>query len=143
MLVGFKRQFAEYVREGSKRHTVRGGRADKRLPHIGETLHCYADARQVTMELLGRWPCSGVERVILSRNLDRGLSVRISDKRLSPDEVALFLWRDGFRSFLEQPIPEGHHIAINAAYQFWAKNLRVGPWHGHIYHWAFDRPVNL
>lgn len=51
MLLGFKRQFAKYVEEGSKTHTVRGFR--KISPKVGDICHCYVDPRQKTMRLLG------------------------------------------------------------------------------------------
>lgn len=141
MLVGFKRQFAPFVREGSKRHTIRGQRRDGKVPSIGEVLHCYSDPRQKTMELLGRWPCSGVEEILIIQVGD-SLQLTVAGRKLDPSEAALFLWRDGFREWMAQSIPEGHLIALTAANYFWLKRLKEsgGRWAGNLIHWAYDMP---
>lgn len=56
MLLVFKRQFASFVEEGSKTHTIRG--KQKIAPKVGDVAHCYVDPRQKSMRLLGRWDFS-------------------------------------------------------------------------------------
>lgn len=142
MLIGFKRQFAPFVIDGSKRHTIRAERKDDKVPWIGEPLHLYADPRQKTMELLGRHPCTKAESItILSHfNPSVPILVSIAGVPLVDDEAAAFLWRDGFREWMKQSIPEGHLIALTAANYFWLKRLKKagGRWDGHLIHWDYD-----
>lgn len=98
MLLGFKRQFAQYVEDGSKTHTIRGFR--KVAPKVGEICHCYADPRQKTMRLLGRWPCVAIQPVTLDFEPDGigyRLRIMIAGQTLSAGEAIMFAWRDGFR----------------------------------------------
>jgi hypothetical protein len=59
VLLGFKERFAPFVEEGSKTHTIRAKR--KIRPRVGEICHCYANPRQKSMRLLGRFECIRVE----------------------------------------------------------------------------------
>lgn len=145
MLVGFKRQFAPFVLDGSKRHTIRAERKDRKVPSIGETLHLYADPRQKAMELLGRWPCTKVESITILRHFNPSVPILVSiaGVLLADDEAADFLWRDGFREWMNQPIPAGHLISLTAANYFWLKRLKKagGRWDGHLIHWGFETPA--
>ena len=131
MLLGFKRQFAQYVEEGTKTHTIRAIR--KIEPRVGEICHCYVDPRQKTMRLLGRFECNRVQDVVIQRLSEdptvEGIGIRIDGELLSPDEREAFLWRDGFRGSGES--------ATKQAYDFWSGN--VLPWHGHLIHWRFKK----
>ena len=91
-LLGFKRQFAEFIRAGSKRHTIRAKRKFPVKP--GDICHCYVDPRQKTMALLGRWPCTVVQDVIIRQpSLEIPvLEIEIDGERLSNDEAEEFLW---------------------------------------------------
>ncbi len=130
MLLGFKRQFAPFVEEGSKTHSVRSDR--KIAPRIGETCHCYVDPRQKTMRLLGRFPCTGIDRIKIeaARHPDR-LVIRINGQALSNDEAEAFLWRDGFRDRTGETFP-----AMAQARRFWVNRL---PHEGPLIHWRFDK----
>lgn len=130
MLLGFKRQFAPFVEDGSKTHTIRAVR--KIAPRVGETAHCYVDPRQKTMRLLGRFLVVRVQAFVMERLSEdptvEGIGIRIEGELLSPDEREAFFHRDGFR--------EPGRSATNQAFDFWS--VRVLPWHGQIIHWDFQ-----
>lgn len=130
MLLGFKRRFAPFVKDGSKTHTIRGRR--KITPRVGETCHCYVDPRQKTMALLGRWPCVKVEEIeieILPAVFieNAGPVIRVNGEALSADECKQLAWWDGFRS-------HGQDGAFSEMMKFWDGRL---PFEGHIIHWRF------
>lgn len=142
MLLGFKRQFAPFVEDGSKTHTIRLGRA--RRPKLGETCHCYVDPRQKTMRLLGRWPCTRVQdfRVQLTihtindpplkmHRYPVGIKMWIADVELSRDEINDFCWRDGFR-------PVRRCDAWIAFAHYWMDNYKWTSFEGDLIHWKFQ-----
>ena len=145
MLLGFKRQFAQFVEEGSKTHTVRGFR--KNPPKVGEMCHCYVDPRQKTMRLLGRWPCVKVEPITLDMTrigISYSLRVTISDQTLSLDEACQFAWRDGFRNGKTiggMPTGDVLRASLDDMARFWIASERLTdaldskPWHGQVIHW--------
>ena len=130
MLLGFQRRFVEHILDGSKTHTIRGKR--KRAPRVGEICHCYVDARQKTMRLLGRWPCVRVQDIRIE--VDGG--VVTDGGHLDADESDLLAYLDGFRlpgRSLADPGP-----AYELMFEFFQCRL---PFHGDIIHWDFDQPV--
>jgi hypothetical protein len=137
VLLGFKRQFAPFVEEGSKTHTIRGKRAI--APKVGEVCHCYVDPRQKTMRLLGRWPCVRVEEIRiepLTDNVDGcevvyNLRVFIDGDELTPDEAESLFQRDGFK-------PTAPYTATAMARDFWRQRL---PFEGQMIHWDYSKPV--
>lgn len=133
MLLGFKRQFAPMVLDGTKTHTIRGLR--KIAPRVGDIAHCYVDPRQKTMRLLGRWPIIRVESIEIVATYVQTipLAIWIEDQRLRPDEMNQFLWMDGFRDKGGET-----YEAIHQAAEFWKDRLEatVGPWRGHVIHWG-------
>lgn len=136
MLLGFKRQFAPFVEEGSKTHTIRATR--KITPRVGEIAHCYVDPRQKTMRLLGRWPVVRVEPIrILMLGGDHhtapALVISIDNNVLTRDEANEFAWRDGFR-------PVRKCDALIAMGHFWMSVHGKTVFNGHVIHWAW-RPV--
>lgn len=139
MLLGFKRQFAPYVEEGSKTHTIR--RQRKIRPRVGETAHCYVDPRQATMRLLGRWPVVKVQHIVIEARIWRPgepLVIMIDSARLDDLDVELFLFRDGFR----EPDPASgiwKHPSTRQAFEFWQKQLAEGPFEGDLIHWRFGQ----
>lgn len=46
MLLNFQKQFAPYILDGSKAHTIRGERKDGKRPKPGEMLHLYTGLRR-------------------------------------------------------------------------------------------------
>lgn len=131
MLLGFKRQFAPYVEEGSKTHTVRGLR--KNLPRVGEVCHCYVDPRQKTMRLLGRFECTGVQAIVISETGIQWapLTVKIDGVPLTVDEANAFFHRDGFREEWGETYTYMHQAAA-----FWKG--KEFPFEGHLIHWSFE-----
>jgi hypothetical protein len=142
MLLGFKRQFARYVEEGSKTHTVRGFR--KIPPRVGEICHCYENPRQKSMRLLGRFECVRVEPITLDfepKGIAYRLRVTIADQTLTVGEATMFAWRDGFR---ENTLPTPRDLEAMA--RFWIASKRLAdslysrPWHGQVIHWKYLVP---
>jgi hypothetical protein len=130
MLLGFKRQFAPFVEEGSKTHTVRAIR--KVRPRVGETCYCYVDIRQKTMRLLGRWPCVLVDDIRIVGGYGGIAQISIAGVDLSADEMRAFAWRDGFRQ-TDDPLARMS--------EFWQKTHGLAPgdvFSGNVIHW---RPV--
>jgi hypothetical protein len=136
MLLGFKRQFVPYIREGSKRHTIRDRRS--RRPKAGEICHNYCGLRQKGAELLGRWPCVKVQeiRVALRYSHPSPLVVEIDGVQLSPDEVEALFFADGFRSRSGHSFP-----ATSEAAAFWKGKLAKADFVGDLIHWDFANPV--
>lgn len=138
MLLGFKRQFAPFVEDHSKTHTIRG--FGKRRPfRVGDICHCYVDPRQRTMRLLGSWPCVKVEPITLDFDPDGIgyiLRITVGDQTLATDEAVALAWRDGFREF-----PHMSRNALDEMAAFWIGSGRLEdsldskPWHGQIIHW--------
>lgn len=132
MLLGFRRRFAPFIEDGSKRHTMRPKR--KRRPVVGETCHCYVDPRQKSMRLLGRWPCVKVEDVLIYQCGDGTLSMLIEGTEMSMDEKNYFAWADGFRS-------RGRHLAWEELSEFWldahGKSEESLEFEGDIIHWSY------
>ncbi len=137
MLLGFKRQFAPFVREGSKTHTIRdkGGRVWK----PGVVCDCFVDPRQKTMELLGRFPCVRVQDIRIDIlpaarwiRIAGGLvitsEVRIDGTALELSELGPFAWRDGFRDNGKGP------AAFVQMLGFWRGRL---PFEGDLIHWQY------
>jgi hypothetical protein len=134
MLLGFKRQFAPMVLDGSKTHTIR---ARRKIPaRVGETCHCYVDPRQKSMQLLGRWECVRIEPIfIVPFPMPEGaawhLDIWIAGSELTPDEAVEFAWRDGFR-------PVRRCDALISMGHWWAALKRIDAFQGHLIHWKYD-----
>jgi hypothetical protein len=127
MLLGFKRQFAPFVEDGSKTHTIRSVR--KIAPRVGETCHCYVDPRQKSMRLLGRWPCVRVEQIEIVGGYGGIAQILVEGTSLDLKEMEALARRDGFR--------DGGLKEMEA---FWAKTHGLAPsyiFRGQIIHWKF------
>ena len=152
MLLGFKRRFEPMVKDGSKTHTIRARRRDGRVPKIGEVLHCYTDVRQSSEELLGRWPCTKVEPITIMipfyvAGVPPSMAIRIADAALTEEEIALFAWRDGFRSAPRSPImlKPGDPRAAQEMARFWrlthGRGITSCDFRGYVYHWDYAQPM--
>jgi hypothetical protein len=145
MLLGFKKQFAPFILDGTKTHTIRATR--KVSPKPGEICHCYTGLRQKGAQLLGRWPCVRVEEIRFE--LPPGemeftpydVRVFISGQELSCDEKDALALRDGFR-------PDASNKFLGpfvAMVDFWSENnsalWKDGSWAGNIIHWEFRAPA--
>ncbi|GAG41433.1 unnamed protein product [marine sediment metagenome] len=95
--LNFRKEFAEMVRSGRKRQTIRAYRKDGRDPKVGDTLYLYVGMRTKGCRLLGEHKCTSVEGIALGSNgrmyTKHG---RVEIER--EDDVAE---RDGFASFDE------------------------------------------
>lgn len=148
MLLGFKKQFVDYVAEHSKRHTIRAYRGSKQSPRpgmaprqvkVGDRADLYANPRQKSMRLLGRHPVTRVQCIDIRRHAAKPgdtdflrLDIRIDGIELSRDEVMELAWKDGFRE-------HGKGGAMWAMALFWERehNLYPGgpPFVGQLIHW--------
>jgi hypothetical protein len=124
MILGFKRQFAPFVEDGSKTHTIRARGQRRRFVAFEDVCDCYVDPRQRTMRLLGRWPCVKVEEI----QITAAGNVLIEDVLLTASELTLFAWRDGFRS-------SGPAGAVSEMMAFWKGQL---PFRGDLIHWKYN-----
>lgn len=137
MMLGFKRRFAPFVKDGSKTHTIRalGGRHWQ----PGVICDCYVDPRQKTMALLGRWPCVRVEPIIIYERGDHSVAVELARVQLTLEEKNLLAWRDGFRTF-------GARRAFDEMVEFWLETHRTVTtkafdFEGQMIHWDFGKPA--
>lgn len=139
ILLGFKLQFKPMVKDGSKRHSLRGLR---KIPRVaGGICHNYTGLRTRHCELLGRWPCTRIERVEVFIDKERGFSVAIEERILRWDELIGFAYADGFRFGGRGSKGQGDVLAMK---HFWIveNNLdQARPWRGELIHWNFNKPV--
>lgn len=133
MLLGFKERFVEYVREGSKTHTIRRI-SQRRAFRVGDSCDCYANPRQKTMTLLGHWPCVRVQSIEIHQVYESDacpLFVVVDGAVLSADETEGLFCRDGFRVRTKGRFPHTTEAAI-----FWQSAL---PFKGQLIHWDHSR----
>lgn len=146
MLLGFKRRFVPFVLDGTKHHTIRAKR--KVAFKSGQICHCYTGLCQKGCELLGRWPCTRVQDIVIE--IDFGpfkvpfaIRVWIDGEELTGSEVNMLCWTDGFRE-------SGQDGAWLEFAKFWAwenRNTIRGNgtllFEGHIIFWDHSRPVGV
>lgn len=133
MLLGFARRFVPFVEDGSKTHTIRAMR--RHAPRVGELCHCYANPRQKSMRLIGRFPCVRVQEIQITETPPLGLLrpalvISIDGEHLSFAEASEFAYRDGFRT-------GGRNAALSEMLAHW-RSLHGAPHfplHGHLIHW--------
>lgn len=132
MLLGFKRRFAPFVKDGTKTHTIR--RKRKIAPRPGEVCHCYVDPRQKSMRLLGRFVCTKVDdiriQVCFTAHGPDSVYMWINDNRLDHDEMNQLCWRDGFR-------PVRRIDAWIAFAHCWKEMHGLRDFHGDLIHWRY------
>lgn len=129
MLMGFEKRFADDVRSGRKRHSIRHWRMNP-----GEICHCYVNPRQKTMRLLGRWPCVKVEEILITLCYGESApDIWIERQRLSEDERDEFAKRDGFPGGWPEML--AYWEAKGTAK--WAVKL----FRGYVIHWDYEHPV--
>ena len=125
--LGFKRQFVDYVLDGSKLHSIRALR--KRPFAAGDTLSLYYGMRTKQCRLLFRAPCIKVEEFRMVR-----ARVWIDGEELCRDEKDALAWRDGFR-FKDT----GRAGCFELMLAFWVKTHGDIDFSGQIIHWDFDK----
>lgn len=99
--LNFKAQFADQVRNGEKRQTIRA-RGKCRLPRVGDPLMLYTGTRQFGCRKLFNTVCTSVEQISISaRNKTVSLQQPMSNgeqwmKPLNADEIEVLAHADGF-----------------------------------------------
>lgn len=128
----FHEQFAEAIRGGTKRQTVRGYR--RRNPRIGETLQLYTGLRRRTCrKLLVKDPiCTRVDEIEIEISPEKAVkiaSVVINGIPLNQKEIEVFARADGFKNG-----PLGWS-AVHAMGSFFKRFHGFGTFRGVVIHW--------
>jgi hypothetical protein len=126
VLLGFQQRFEKKILAKEKRHTIRARRKGKRQIRVGDRLDCYIDSRHKSMRLLGRWPCTRVQDIRITRRKGKAQlsEVFIEGQWLTFDEREVLSQADGFQSFADMM-------------EFWRGRL---PFYGFMIHWNPDKP---
>lgn len=90
----FRTRFAESVKLGTKRQTIRATR--KHRPRVGQVAHCFVGLRTQKCRPLGQWRIVEVVAVQIST---RGVSV--NGKTVPPKKLDRFAQADGFSNWRE------------------------------------------
>lgn len=133
ILLGFKKQFAPMILDGSKRHTMRG--ESKVTRRVGGICHNYYALRTKQCELLGRWRCTRIDPVEVGFVFDR-FTVVIDGEELTYIDLRVFAYADGFRN--------GKLGDVAAMQAFWVKENKLKPgkwWRGQLIHWDYKHPL--
>lgn len=133
MLLGYKKEFAPYVIDGSKPHTARNPR--KVMPKVGDRAFEYTGLRTNNCQLLrkDRLIQHIAEITIFKSATGPGLPELIIDGVLLP-EAALryFIWLDGFRDDNKPDYARFlKHFGFLTNQSIW---LKKGTWTGNLYH---------
>ena len=114
-LYNFHRRFVPFIKNGTKKHTIRAERChpDK----AGNTLHLYQGLRTKKAKLIKRVECVKIEQIYIYRDFQT--EVEIAGVPLTVSEKESLARRDGFKDFAEMM-------------DFWCGRL---PFHGQIIHW--------
>jgi hypothetical protein len=118
-LYNFKKRFAPFVLDGTKRHTIRAKR--KHPTKVGDAVHLYTGLRTKQAQLLGRSVCVRVEEIRISGSQQ----VFVDGVELNADEKNALAYCDCFRS-------RGVPRAFEEMMEFWEGRL---PFVGDIIHW--------
>ncbi len=99
MLLGFKKQFAPKILDGSKKFTIRNPR--KVEPKIGETLHMYTGLRtKHTEKITSEHKLTGIQLVDIyikmRRNGGGHMDIKVGGRLLTLEESLPFVVADGF-----------------------------------------------
>lgn len=94
----FKQQFAEAVRTGAKRQTIRQ-RGKRKPPKAGDIAHCFTGLRTQQVSRLGKFPIESVEQIGISAS-GRTVSMPRDGRWHELDEAELqaLAQADGFAS---------------------------------------------
>ena len=119
-LYNFKKQFVPFIRDGSKRHTIRAKRKYRDKP--GDTVHLYTGLRTKAARLLGRSICVKVEDIVITT----AHQIFVDGEELTLSEKNALAFCDGFRG-------RGVEHAFEDMMAFWNGRL---PFEGDIIHWS-------
>lgn len=117
MLLGFKKQFAPKILDGSKKFTIRNPR--KREPKIGEQLHMYTGLRtKYSEKITSEHKLTGIQLVSIflekrvyhqKDNTKFSIGIQVDYSSLTTAQIENFVKCDGFESteeFMEYWIKE-------------------------------------
>lgn len=110
MLLGFRKQFAPKILDGSKKFTIRNPR--RRSPKIGETLYMYTGLRTKAASLItSEHTLNGVQKVdifienqVYTENKTKGkysIGITIGGRSLDLVEINYFVKCDGFENLAD------------------------------------------
>lgn len=130
---GFKLQFAPFVRDGLKTHTIRGKRKNPDKP--GSTFYGFTGMRTRHCEKIITAPVTRLEDFQLER-----ARVWVGGVELSLSEKDAFAWRDGFRHLncvtKESMVDLG---CFDLMLEFWLKTNKAAEFSGDVIHWDWTR----
>lgn len=145
MILGFKKQFHAFVKEGSKTHTIRA-RGRRRSFRPGDSCDCFGNPRQKSMFLLGRFPCVKVQKIRIAATGDPSIPLKVSidGDILSPDEANMLFHRDGFREPSRHlpANPLSKYPSMCQAFEFWKDRL-AAPFIGDLIHWKWSAAAGV
>lgn len=125
MLLNFQKQFAEPVRLGLKRQTIRSAGARVHVPKVGDVAHCYTGLRTRGTQLLGKWPINRVDVLRMEiRTGDRISDVVLGAQPLRSAELEQLAKADGFTSW-------------DAMRDWFTSNHPPGSFYGWVVGWAW------
>jgi hypothetical protein len=116
----FKPRFVPFIRNETKRHTIRAKRARPDKP--GNTLHLFTGQRTKACRRIGRAICIKVEDIVISASHQ----VFVDGVELNASEKNALAYCDGFRA---GGVPRAFELMM----KFWEGRL---PFHGDIVHWS-------
>ena len=119
-IYNFQRRFEPFIRDGSKRHTIRAKRTHRDKP--GNTVHLYVGLRTKAARLLGRSICVRVEDIVITT----AQQIFVNGEELTLSEKNALAFCDGFRA-------RGVEHAFEDMMAFWNGRL---PFEGDIIHWS-------
>lgn len=121
MIAGLQERFLLKVLNGFKRHTIRRGKRWR----AGMRIDLFLNVRQKNMRLIFRAPVTKVEE-FHAQVRQNGMDIWIDGQRLDLTELHVLAFRDGFDSHQEM-------------FVFWREEHGLGPFHGQIINWDFER----
>lgn len=100
----FKYRFADLIRQGKKRQTIRKERRDKWIPRVGMTVSCFINMRTRFCERLGDFKIKAVYKIEI--NPDNLFTVTLTDKNntlryIKKRDRNKFARADGFDNYAE------------------------------------------
>lgn len=93
--INFMKQFAEKIKSGKKKQTIRPLRKDCRNPRPGQSLYLYTGLRTKGCRKIGEVICKNVEQFTIEENYEIFIGVRC----LELEEKYNLAKADGFDSF--------------------------------------------
>ena len=118
----FKKQFADVVRRGEKRQTIRRRRADGRDPRIGERMALYTGMRTSSCRKLGECVVDRRRAIVIELDGEpKRVVVTVDGQRLHPKDIRKIGQADGFASAGE-------------LVEWFAKEHDL-PFYGYVYNW--------